>query len=80
MKNETAETCKFLFFHFMYLSIFLSILRKYHEAKDVIMTDRKTYKNPNILKTAREQVKAQKKILKEVRDSIEKRNGKDAKK
>lgn len=44
------------------------------------MTDRKTYKNPNILKTAREQVKAQKKILKEVRDSIEKRNGKDAKK
>lgn len=43
------------------------------------MADWKKEKKSNILKAAREQIKARKKILKEVRDSIEKRNGREPK-
>lgn len=40
------------------------------------MSDWKKESKQNILKTAREQEKATKKILKKVREDIEKRNGK----
>lgn len=46
---------------------------------EILMADWKKEKKSNILKAAREQIKARKKMLKEVRDSIEKRNGREPK-
>ncbi|MER2008602.1 MAG: hypothetical protein ABS939_14215 [Psychrobacillus sp.] len=43
------------------------------------MTGWKEENKPNILKTAREQSKARKKILKEVRETIEKNNDENKK-
>lgn len=42
-----------------------------------MMAESKSEKKMNILKAAREQAKATKKVLKEVRNSIEKRKGRD---
>lgn len=65
--------------------LFLDILRRWSEfqlhttKRGCSLTGWKEENKPNILKTAREQSKATKKILKEVRETIDKKNDENKK-